>query len=136
MDKTMAMERTPAPHPIDVKVGELIRLRRQELAMSQTDLAKVLGLTFQQIQKYEKGTNRVSASRLSEISEVLKAPIIFFFSETGKPKTRSAEHQEPSDLTEGLRLIKAFGQIEKSKRKSLLTLVESMVPVKRPKRKS
>jgi transcriptional regulator with XRE-family HTH domain len=132
MDKTMAMERTTAPHPIDVKVGKLIRLRRQELAMSQTDLAKALGLTFQQIQKYEKGTNRVSASRLSEISEALKAPITFFFSETGKPKTRSAEHQEPSDLTEGLRLIKAFGQIEKSKRKSLLTLVESMVPVKRP----
>src|SRR5882672_6473481 len=134
MDKTMAMERMPAPHPIDVKVGKLIRLRRQELAMSQTDLAKALGLTFQQIQKYEKGTNRVSASRLSEISEVLKAPITFFFSETGKPKTRSAE-QEPSDLTEGLRLIKAFGQIEKSKRKSLLTLVESVVPVKRPKHK-
>src|SRR5260221_6859515 len=80
MDKAMAMDRTPAPHPIDLKVGELIRLRRQELAMSQTDLAKALGLTFQQIQKYEKGTNRVSASRLSEISEALKAPITFFFS--------------------------------------------------------
>jgi transcriptional regulator with XRE-family HTH domain len=132
----MAMERTATPHPIDIKVGKHIRLRRQELSMSQTDLAKKLGLTFQQVQKYEKGTNRVSCSRLSEISEVLDAPITFFFSGAGKSMVSHAEHREPSDLTEGLRLIKAFGQIEKSKRKKLLTLVESMVPIKRAKRKS
>src|SRR5437870_3411829 len=81
--ETMAMERTATTHPVDIKVGKHIRLRRQELSMSQTDLAKKLGLTFQQVQKYERGTNRVSCSRLSEISEVLDAPITFFFSEAG-----------------------------------------------------
>src|SRR5436853_4481208 len=100
----MAMQ-PKAPHPIDVHVGKLIRARRQELSMSQTDLAKALGLTFQQIQKYEKGTNRVSCSRLSEMSEVLDAPITFFFSETARANVKDVEQLEPADLKEGLRLI-------------------------------
>lgn len=66
-------------NPIDVHVGERIRLRRNVLGMSQEKLAEKLGLTFQQVQKYEKGMNRVSASRLWDLSVVLDAPIIFFF---------------------------------------------------------
>ncbi len=60
------------PHPIDVIVGKRIRLRRLQLSLSQTDLGQKLGVAFQQVQKYEKGTNRVSCSRLYEISKILR----------------------------------------------------------------
>jgi transcriptional regulator with XRE-family HTH domain len=119
------------PHPVDVMVGKRVRLRRLQLSLSQTELAQKLGLTFQQVQKYEKGTNRVSCSRLYEISEVLDVPITFFFSEKGETKAEVAvaEQLEPSQLKDGLRLITAFGQIgETHTRKRLLALVESMVP--------
>lgn len=66
-------------NPIDVHVGNRIRLRRKVLSMSQEQLAEKLGLTFQQVQKYERGMNRVGASRLWDLSVVLDAPIIFFF---------------------------------------------------------
>jgi transcriptional regulator with XRE-family HTH domain len=119
------------PHPVDVMVGKRVRLRRLQLSLSQTELAQKLGLTFQQVQKYEKGTNRVSCSRLYEISEVLDVPITFFFSEKGETKAEVAvaEQLEPGQLKDGLRLITAFGQIvETHTRKRLLALVESMVP--------
>jgi transcriptional regulator with XRE-family HTH domain len=131
MDKQMATQRKEIPYAIDVMVGRLIRSRRQQLSMSQTDLAKALGLTFQQIKKYEKGTSRVSCSRLSEISEVLDSPITFFFSEVCTPAITAPEHLERVDLKESFRLIDAFSKIEKAKRKNVLALVESMVPVKR-----
>ena len=121
------------PHPVDIMVGKRVRLRRLQLSLSQTELAQKLGLTFQQVQKYEKGTNRVSCSRLSEISEVLDVPITFFFSEKADSRTEVvvAEQLEPSQLKDGLRLITAFGQIgETHTRKKLLALVESMVPAK------
>ncbi len=65
--------------PIDIHVGSRVRLRRNLLGMNQTDLSKALGVTFQQVQKYEKGTNRISASRLFNLSHVLDVPISFFF---------------------------------------------------------
>jgi len=110
-------------------VGKRIRLRRLQLSLSQTDLARKLGLTFQQVQKYEKGTNRVSCSRLYEIANILKVPVSFFFSDKadGRPEVRIAEHLEPNKLKDGLRLITAFGQIDDVKtRRKLLALVESM----------
>ena len=119
------------PHSIDVMVGKRVRLRRLQLSFSQTDLATKLGLTFQQVQKYEKGTNRISCSRLYEIAAILKVPITFFFSdkEDGRAEVRVAEQLEPNQLKDGLRLITAFGQIEDVKmRRKLLALVESMVP--------
>jgi len=119
------------PHPVDVMVGKRVRLRRLQLSLSQTELAQKLGLTFQQVQKYEKGTNRISCSRLYEISEVLDVPITFFFSDKmdTKAEVAVAEQLEPSQLKDGLRLITAFGQIgETHTRKKLLALVESMVP--------
>src|SRR5215467_12019541 len=68
-----------APNPIDKHVGSRVRMRRKMLAMSQTKLGDALGLTFQQVQKYEKGTNRMGASRLDHIAHILQVPIPFFF---------------------------------------------------------
>src|SRR5690606_2538259 len=70
---------TKKPNPIDVHVGSRIRLRRNMLAISQERLGEGLGITFQQIQKYEKGTNRVGASRLQAIASILNTPVAFFF---------------------------------------------------------
>src|SRR5512144_1595446 len=70
---------TKAPNPVDKYVGSRVRMRRIMLGMSQEKLGEALGLTFQQIQKYEKGTNRVGASRLQQISEVLQVPVSFLF---------------------------------------------------------
>src|ERR1700760_119105 len=68
-----------APNPIDKHVGSRVRMRRMMLSMSQEKLGDALGLTFQQVQKYEKGTNRIGASRLQQISQILQVPVSFFF---------------------------------------------------------
>src|SRR2546423_11250523 len=68
-----------APNPIDKHVGSRVRMRRMMLGMSQEKLGDSLGLTFQQVQKYEKGTNRIGASRLQQISQILQVPVAFFF---------------------------------------------------------
>ena len=68
-----------APNPVDVHVGRRVRLRRKELGVSQAWLADRLGLTFQQVQKYERGANRISASKLYQIASVLEVPITYFF---------------------------------------------------------
>ena len=68
-----------APNPIDQHVGRRVRMRRKVLAISQQKLGAALGLTFQQVQKYEKGTNRIGASRLQQISHILRVPVAFFF---------------------------------------------------------
>ena len=70
---------TSQPHPIDVHVGGRVRLRRVHLGLSQAKLAAALGLTFQQIQKYERGVNRISASKLFELAQLLEVPVSFFF---------------------------------------------------------
>jgi transcriptional regulator with XRE-family HTH domain len=72
-------QKTEQPDPVDVQVGARIRLRRNMLGMSQEKLGEAIGLTFQQIQKYERGSNRVGASRLLELSRVLDVPVPFFF---------------------------------------------------------
>ncbi len=83
------------PNPVDVHVGNRIRLRRTILGYSQQFMARKLGLTFQQVQKYEKGCNRVGASRLWDISKVLKVPMDFFFEDMDK----EVESQSPMMLT-------------------------------------
>ena len=80
---------TKAPNPVDKYVGSRVRMRRIMLGMSQEKLGEALGLTFQQIQKYEKGTNRVGASRIQQISEVLQVPVSFLF-EGGPSSTTGA----------------------------------------------
>ena len=82
------------PNPIDVHVGKRLRLRRTLLGMSQERLGELLGLTFQQVQKYERGVNRIGSSRLYEIGQILDIPVSFFFDdmpEEGRPPARSAE---------------------------------------------
>jgi len=125
-----------APNPIDKHVGSRVRLRRMMLGMSQERLGDALDLTFQQVQKYEKGTNRIGASRLQQISQILQVPVSFFFE--GAPTSREgAEGDEPPAPTyvseflassEGLALTKAFMQIEDLKvRRRIVDLVEAIV---------
>jgi len=85
------------PHPVDIYVGSRVRLRRTLKGMSQQKLAAALGLTFQQIQKYERGTNRIGASRLFELSEILDVPTSFFFDGLNVP---SADKAAPAGLSD------------------------------------
>src|SRR5579875_3340915 len=88
-----------APDPIDVEVGARIRVRRKFLSLSQQTLAEALGLTFQQVQKYERGANRVSASKLYEIARALQTPVSYFFEglvETGSQEADEARGAELS----------------------------------------
>jgi len=124
------------PHAIDKQVGGQVRARRQALGMSQTKLADAVGLTFQQIQKYEKGTNRISASRLQQFSNILDMPVSFFFE--GGPGASSqrkmkAADQEIIHVSEfitsalGLELIKAFTKIKDAKvRRSIAVFIETL----------
>jgi transcriptional regulator with XRE-family HTH domain len=125
-----------APNPVDKYVGSRVRMRRIMLGMSQEKLGEALGLTFQQIQKYEKGTNRVGASRIQQISEVLQVPISFLF-EGGPSSTAGAqgfaEGASPSYVSdflatsEGLALTRAFTRINDTKlRRSIVDLVEQI----------
>lgn len=75
----MAAPADGSPNPVDIHVGSRVRLRRTLLGMSQEMLGDAIGLTFQQIQKYERGTNRISASRLYDLSRALDVPVSFFF---------------------------------------------------------
>ena len=128
-------------NPIDKHVGSRVRMRRLMLDMSQTDLADALGLTFQQVQKYEKGTNRMGASRLQHISQILRVPVPFFFE--GAPEAPGltpadrgmAEAPSPSYVTDffatsdGLSLMKAFMRIADPKlRRSIVQLVQEITP--------
>src|SRR5947209_4118814 len=125
-----------APNPIDRHVGSRVRMRRMMLAMSQEKLGDALGLTFQQVQKYEKGTNRIGASRLQQISHILQVPVAFFFE--GAPNLHVAgdgakEAPSPAYISdflatsEGLSLTKAFMRIKEPKlRRRIVDLVEEI----------
>jgi transcriptional regulator with XRE-family HTH domain len=121
------------PGPVDRHVGERIRMRRLMLHMSQEALARKLGLTFQQVQKYEKGTNRVGASRLHQISEILNVPVAFMFEDLPGPKSRPSEEGLPKYLVEfmqtsyGQRLVEALSRIsDKDIRNHLGRLIETI----------
>src|SRR6516164_6330509 len=89
-----------APNPVDRYVGGRVRMRRMMLAMSQEKLGESLGLTFQQVQKYEKGTNRIGASRLQQISQILQVPVSFFFEDAPNVKPGPmARNMPPRRLT-------------------------------------
>lgn len=126
-----------APNPIDVHVGSRVRLRRMMLGMSQEKLGENLGITFQQIQKYEKGTNRVGASRLQHIATILKVPISFFFEDApgggGEDNQGFSEAQPTSYVvdflssSEGLALNRAFVRIEDARvRRRIVDLVRAV----------
>ncbi len=125
------------PNPIDVHVGSRIRLRRNMLEMSQEKLGETLGITFQQVQKYEKGTNRVGASRLQAIASILEVPPAFFFEDApGIDKGANSGFAEADgsnylvdflSSTEGLRLNRAFVKItDAGIRRKIVELVESL----------
>jgi transcriptional regulator with XRE-family HTH domain len=127
-----------SPNPIDIHVGCRVRMRRHMLDMSQTALGDALGLTFQQVQKYEKGANRISASRLQDISRVLQVSVPFFFEGSpdvpGEQKGNGTSAPTPAYVTEflasrdGLALIKAFTKIRRRElRRSIVALVEEIV---------
>ena len=122
-----------APNPIDKHVGSRVRMRRMMLGMSQEKLGDALGLTFQQVQKYEKGTNRIGASRLQAISLILQVPVAFFFE--GAPvvhPTPEGFREAPSPAyvsdflatSDGLSLTKSFMRIKDAKlRRRIVDLV-------------
>lgn len=94
-------------HPVDVHVGERVRRRRRAMGISQEKLGDLVGVTFQQVQKYEKGANRVSASKLFEISNVLQVPISFFFdglasASPGPPISQAVHDPETSEIAEAV----------------------------------
>jgi transcriptional regulator with XRE-family HTH domain len=128
-----------ALNPTDKHVGNRVRMRRLMLAMSQTKLGDALGITFQQVQKYEKGSNRISASRLQHISQILQVQVPFFFE--GAPAAagiasmavEKADAPSPAYVSDflataqGLDLVKAFARIENRKlRRAIVELVEEI----------
>ncbi len=144
------MDREPRASPIDSHVGARIRLRRTMLGMSQERLGEALGLTFQQVQKYERGVNRVGASRLFDLSRVLDVPISFFFDDMSDAGTQAAaplgaalsgrrslgfaDQQDgfADDMLhrrETLELVRAYYRIsDPNQRKTVFALIKSMAP--------
>lgn len=129
-------ENKKKPNPTDVYVGSRIRLRRNMLGMSQESLGERLGITFQQIQKYEKGTNRVGASRLQAISSILNVPVSFFFEDQpNQPDVSRGFAEDASGAfsldfvgsAEGLQLNRAFVKIADPKvRRKIIDLVKAL----------
>ena len=102
------------PHPVDVHVGSRVRTRRTLLGISQEKLGEALGLTFQQVQKYERGSNRISAGRLYEISRFLDVPLSYFFDEINEGKDLSAGAPKQAEVMhkrETLELVRAYCRI-------------------------
>jgi transcriptional regulator with XRE-family HTH domain len=124
------------PDPIDKHAGARLRMRRMMVGMSQEKLAAAVGITFQQIQKYEKGANRIAASRLQQIARILQVPPAFFFDEAGPSDAPSAGFAEPDagayvvdflSTAEGLQLNRAFAMIRDPKvRRRIVDLVVSL----------
>src|SRR4051794_37624953 len=128
----MSVTKAKVPNPTDKHVGTRVRMRRMMLGMSQGKLGDALGLTFQQVQKYEKGTNRVGASRLQQISQILQVPPAFFFE--GAPGQRNSDGKEsPASYvseflatSDGLALAHAFGLLDAKLRRYVVALVEEL----------
>ena len=133
---------TGKPNPIDVHVGARIRLRRTLLGMSQQKLGEAIGLTFQQVQKYERGTNRVGSSRMFELARVLDVPVSYFFEEMGSDvAARGRQHAfgiaaeapvtsggaDPMTKRETLELVRAYYKITDAKvRKRLFEMTKAL----------
>jgi len=118
---------------VDQQVGNRVRMRRLMLKLSQADLADRIGLTFQQVQKYEKGTNRIGAGRLQQIAQILQVPVTFFFETASPHPPRVAQDQSLTNLNDfmatrdGLTLAKAFMRIGGTKlRRRIINLVEEI----------
>ncbi|PCH45167.1 MAG: transcriptional regulator [Hyphomicrobiales bacterium] len=130
-------DKVKVPNPIDIHVGSRVRLRRTMMSMSQEKLGDALGITFQQIQKYEKGTNRIGASRMQQISAALKVPVAFFFEDapahSGTPATGMSEASSTSYVVdflsspEGIQLNRAFVRIRNPAiRRKIVDMVKTL----------
>ncbi|WP_031550292.1 helix-turn-helix domain-containing protein [Parvularcula oceani] len=132
-------ENKRAPHPMDIHVGSRVRLRRMMQGMSQDKLGEELGLTFQQVQKYEKGVNRIGASRLYDIARILGVPVQFFYDDFGDgpetmigfAETSPDKNEDKADFLsvlstpEGMQLCRAFAKIpDYQVRRRVLDLVK------------
>ncbi len=131
---------TGIPSPVDVHVGARLRVRRTLLGMTQTELGDHLGVSFQQMQKYEQGTNRISASRLFALSQVLDVPVEYFFDDMpaavaasspaqggGKAKKPPGYEPDPMATRETLELVRAYYKIEDADvRKRLYELTKAL----------
>jgi transcriptional regulator with XRE-family HTH domain len=140
MDQCEAMAPRKQPNPIDVHVGSRLKLRRTMMGMTQEKLGDALGVTFQQVQKYEKGANRIGASRLQEISRILDVPVSFFFEDAkqaiepqvGRMEFGFAEEVSAFDVPRGSSseahaLAKAFTRISDARiRRRVIDLVETL----------
>lgn len=141
MTRQKAAQREKA-HPVDVHVGSRVKLRRMALGISQDTLGKSMGLTFQQIQKYEKGVNRISASKIYELSKELEVPIDYFFEGYGG-KNAHAEYAEGAGADpfmelirspEGVQLCRYFASIkDPDVKKRVLDLVRSIADAENSK---
>lgn len=126
---------TKAPNPIDKHVGSRVRMRRLLVGMSQEKLGTALGITFQQIQKYEKGTNRIGASRLQQIADILGVPVSYFFEDAaGDAIDDGFSERKGTDYvadflstSDGLQLTKAFMKVSDPKvRRRIVELVNAL----------
>lgn len=124
---TTTTTRMRRPGPGDIEVGHRIRARRLECDMSQTELATQVGLTFQQIQKYEKGVNRVGAGRIQQIAEALDVPAAYFFGVTERARREDNDLTELLKTTHAVRLVRAFSRFRSPRAKrALAELVEAI----------
>jgi transcriptional regulator with XRE-family HTH domain len=121
-------------HPVDLYVGARLRIRRKVLGLSQTQLAEALGITFQQIQKYERGANRISASKLYEAARLLQSPVAYFFEGLDETAGNSVDDGFAQRMTqfvatpEGLELASLFPRLnDRRLRRRVVDLVKAMV---------
>jgi transcriptional regulator with XRE-family HTH domain len=131
---------TGKPHPVDVYVGSRVRQRRTLLGLSQEKLGDAIGLTFQQVQKYERGANRIGASRLYELAQILDVPVAFFYedlpqsmadmvvdSTTGAVEDAETYEQDPMAKRETLELVRAYYKVKDARvRRRLFDLTKAL----------
>ena len=140
VERNQGDENMSTPDPIDVHVGSRVRMRRTLLGKSQTNIGEALGLTFQQIQKYERGANRISSSKLYKLSNLLDVPVVYFFEEVPDHLKRDApsfkgEKPEPFDqdrlsTSETLEFVRNYYKIENPKvRKRIFEFIKSVAQV-------
>ncbi|MEO1194127.1 MAG: helix-turn-helix transcriptional regulator [Pseudomonadota bacterium] len=122
---------TGRPHPVDVHVGGRVRMRRTLLGMSQEKLGEAIGLTFQQVQKYERGTNRIGASRLYDLSKVLDVPVGFFFEEL-TDYLAPAEKAAGGNVSQGMSDETAEYEFDPMAKRETLELVRAYYRIRDP----
>jgi transcriptional regulator with XRE-family HTH domain len=131
LNKEMPHLKKGIPHDVDVHVGSRVRLRRAALGLSQDQLGSAIGISFQQVQKYERGANRIGASRLYQMSKALQMPISYFFEGFGDEGLAedgdSAYQTDPVLKRESLEVMRAYHQIKDPKqRKKILKLIQAL----------